>query len=147
MNNRGDKMNAVAIDVEMMVRNPQSINAMDDDTKAVHYRLEQWGKWSKDGEVRAWPSITPMGRMVEEGPHGAGQVGKPPISMPEPIAEVDAAVARLGQIDQRVIKQYYRYWEPTEVMARRLGMRKRQFENVLRRSRWRILGFLDALQK
>ncbi len=125
-------------------RNLRSMNNMDPDTKVVHLHLEEWGRWAKDAEIRAWPSTTPMGRAVEEGLHGAGQQTKPPISMPNHIAVIDVAVARLGQIDQKVIKRYYQHWEPVEVMARRVNMRVREFQNVLRRGRWRILGFLDA---
>lgn len=125
-------------------RDRRSMNHMDADTKAVHLRLEEWGQWSKGHEVHAWPSTTPMGRMVEEGPHGAGQASKPPVEMSERIAQVDAAVAKLGDIDKRVVKHYYVFWEPREVMARKMKMNVKKFENVLKRARWRISGYLSA---
>jgi hypothetical protein len=142
MSNRGEQlMSAVMVEFE---RDNRTMNHMDPETKLVHARLEEWGSWAKDAEIRAWPSITPMGRMVEEGPHGAGQQTKPPISMPDTVAQIDSAVAKLGAIDKMVIKRYYQCWQPIEVMARLSGMRVRQFQNVLRRSRWRIIGYLDA---
>lgn len=119
-------------------------NRMDPDTKLVHERLEHWGRWAKDSEARAWPALTLLGRVVEQGGNAAGQQGRPPVSMPEAVAVVDAAVCRLGSIDRGVIQTYYLRWEPIEVMARRHQMRVRQFQNVLRRARWRILGFIDA---
>lgn len=122
------------------------MNHMDPDTKLVHARLEEWGNWSKGEEVRAWPATTPMGRMIEEGPHGAGQQSKPPIFMPDHIFHVDQAVAKLGDIDKRAVKHFYQHWEPLQVMARRMKMRERKFQNVLRRARWRIIGFLSAIE-
>lgn len=119
-------------------------NRMDPDTKLVHVRLEEWGRWAKDSEIRAWPAITLLGRVIEQGGVAAGQSGKPPVSMPEGVAIVDAAVSRLGAIDRGVIQTYYLRWEPIESMAKRHHMRIRQFQNVLRRARWRILGYLDA---
>jgi hypothetical protein len=121
------------------------MNRMDPDTKAAHLRLEEWGKWAKDAETRAWPNRTLLGRVIDEG-FGAGQSTRPPIHMPPEVATVDAAVCRLGAIDRLVILTYYVRWEPIEVMARRSHMRVRQFQNVLRRARWRICGYLDAAE-
>lgn len=128
---------------EVLVRDVRA-NRMDADTKLVHARLEEWGKWAKGGEAHAWPSITYLGRWIEQGIDGAIQQGRPPVSMPQPVAVIDAAVSRLGAVDRAVIQTYYLRWEPIEIMARRHRMRVRQFQNVLRRARWRILGFIDA---
>ena len=155
MTKLGEKMNAVLtmgsinspfeVDHQKQFdRDRRTMNHMDDETKAVHLRLEAWGAWAKDHVLRAWPSTTPMGRIVDEGIHGAGQGSRPPISMPTHIEQVDVAVAKLGQIDSLVIKRYYLYWEPREVMARRANMRVKKFDNVLKRARWRISGFLAA---
>jgi hypothetical protein len=64
--------------------------------------------------------------------------------MPDHVAVVDAAVSKLGDIDRRVVKSYYLKWEPVTVMARHHHMRVLQFQRVLRRARWRIMGYLDA---
>lgn len=127
-------------------RDRRSINHMDPDTKAVHARLEGWARWASGEEVRAWPRLTLLGRVIEQGASGAGQSGRPPISMPDHIAHVDAAVAKLGQIDKMVIRIYYGPPDAVEVMARKANMRVRQFQNVLRRARWRVSGYLDALE-
>lgn len=119
-------------------------NRMDTDTRIVHERLEQWGRWAKESEAKAWPESTLLGRVIEQGANGASQQGRPPIMIPEAVAAVDAAVCRLAGVDRAVIQTYYLRWEPVEVMARRHQMRVRQFQHVLRRARWRILGFLDA---
>lgn len=119
-------------------------NRMDPETKIVHERLEGWGRWARDSEIRAWPQATYLHRWSEQGIHGASQQGKPPIAMPEAVAVVDAAVCSLGAVDKAIIQTYYLRWEPIEVMARRHHMRVRQFQNVLRRARWRILGYIDA---
>jgi hypothetical protein len=126
-------------------RSARTMNHMDPETKMVHSRLEKWGKWSRDCEARAWPEATMLGRLIEQGPMGAAQSGKPPISMPDDVAAVDAAVARLGDIDKGVIKSYYMRWETIETTARRNGMRLRQLQNVLRRARWRVAIYLAGI--
>src|SRR6185312_11737607 len=104
------------------------LNHMDSQTKLVHARLEEWGKWTRES-LRGWPPRTLLARLIEEGP-GAAQEGRPPVSLPPQVAVTDRAVAHLGAIDRRVIETYYLRWEPMEVMARRTGMRVRQFQNV-----------------
>lgn len=117
---------------------------MDPDTRAVHIRLTVWGEWAKQCAENGWPPITLLGRMIKQGPNGASQTGKPPISMPDEIAETDAAVAKLCEIDKRAIVGYYTKWEPIEALARRLHMRTQQIHNVLRRARWRLNFALDV---
>lgn len=126
-------------------RDPRYLNHMDPETRRVHARLEEWGRWSRDAEVRPYPAVTLLGRVIEQGISGASQ-SRPPIAMPDAVAVVDAAIGKLGAIDKRVVQTYYLRWESPEVMARRLQMRLRQFQAVLRRARWRIGGFLDAAE-
>lgn len=130
--------------VSEMSRDKRRVNHMDPETRLVHARLESWGAWAKDSEVRAWPAVTLLGRIIEQGA-GAGQSGKPPINMPADIAATDAAVCRLGDIDKRAIKLYYVKWQPVENLARLMHMRTRQYQNVLRRARWRIGLFLGEI--
>lgn len=133
----------MAAAVEVVLHDVRA-NRMDSETRLVHERLEQWGRWARDSEARTWPQSTLLGRVIEQGASGASQQGKPPVQIPEAVAVVDAAVSRLGAIDRGVVQTYYLRWEPIEVMARRHSMRVRQFQNVLRRARWRILGYIDA---
>lgn len=123
------------------------MSRMSESTKIVHARLTAWARWAREHHAPGdWPELTIVGRLIKDGP-GAGSAGAPPVHMPTDIAEVDAAVARLGAIDRRVIRAYYGPWEPIERLARGLSMRVREFENVLRRARWRVqiaLGVHDA---
>lgn len=128
---------------EVVMRDVRA-NRMDTDTRIVHERLEQWGRWAKDSEATAWPKATLLGRVIEQGASGASQQGKPPVQIPDAVAVIDAAVCRLGTVDRSVIQTYYLRWEPIESMARRHRMGVRHFQNVLRRARWRILGYIDA---
>jgi hypothetical protein len=130
----------------MSERSTKAMNHMDPDTKFVHARLEEWARWAKESEIRAWPSITLLGRVIEQGPTGSGQSGRPPTDMPEQVASIDRAVCKLGDIDRGVVRTYYLKWEPINVMARRNSMRVLQFQRVLRRARWRIMGYLDAVE-
>jgi len=134
-------MNAVAREFEPSGR---TSNRMDQESRAIHDLLEQWGKWALDSTLRAYPPITLLGRMIKYGPRGAAESGPPPVAMPSHIAAVDAAVAKLGEIDRKAIKAYYTREQPTEACAKDCHMRVRQFQNVLRRARWRVAIFISS---
>jgi DNA-directed RNA polymerase specialized sigma24 family protein len=136
---------AIEVTVDTQTRDNRVMNHMDPDTKAVHARLEAWGAWARDGEIRAWPVATMLARVIEQGTAGAAQGGRPPVAMPDEIAAVDAAVCTLGDIDKQAVRLYYIKWAPIEVHARKLGMRERQFRNVMRRARWRLAARLNLL--
>lgn len=130
------------------MRDPRAMNHMDPDTKAVHVRLEEWARWARDPGVLGFPRQSLTEKAALYGKLGIPQQSnyKPEAEMPDAVALIDAAVARLGDIDRGVVRTYYLRWEPVDVMARRHSMRVLQFQRVLRRARWRILGFLDATE-
>jgi len=123
------------------MRDPRNLSHMDPDTKAMHLLLEIWGKWARGTGIAGYPTCSPTERAVRYGrlgiPQESNYKGEPEI--PDEIAKVDAAIARLGDIDRRAIVSYYTHWEPMEFLARRCHMRIRQFQNVLRRARWRLI--------
>lgn len=132
---------------EVIVRDTRrTMNHMDADTKVIHARLEAWGRWARDTGIRAWPERTILDRLSKEGVTGGVKGTKPPISMPDDIAAIDGAVARLNETDKKAIQTYYIRWEAIDVSARRCSMRVRQFQNVLRRARWRICLMLVERQ-
>ena len=122
------------------------MNRMDAQTKIVHARLERWGKWARDTGLRAWPEVTLLGRIIEEGAHGAQSTGRAPISMPDDIAIVDAAVCNLVDLDRRVVRKYYLEWAPPECMARQLRISVDVFQHTLKRGRWRVASFIDGAE-
>lgn len=134
--------------IEVQMRDPRSINHMDPDTKLVHTRLEEWARWARDPGVLGFPRQSPTEKAALYGKLGIPQESnyKPEAEMPEQVARIDAAVAGLGDIDRRVVHTYYLRWEPVNVMARRHHMRVLQFQRVLRRARWRIIGYLAAAE-
>jgi hypothetical protein len=121
-----------------------AISRMDPETRFVHSLLEQWGKWAYDSALRAYPSVTLLGRLIECGPNGAIGSGRPPVEMPLLIALVDSAVAKLNAMDRQIIVIYYTRDEPLEACARRCRLKIRQFQNVLRRARWRLMVHLPS---
>jgi DNA-directed RNA polymerase specialized sigma24 family protein len=135
----------VAVTNELQSRDARRVNHMDPETKIVHGMLEAWGAWAKDSEIRAYPAATYLHRWAKEGIHGASQEGRPPVSMPDEIAAVDAAVCRLNATDKKAVQIYYIKWQSAEVSARAMHMRVRQYQNVLRRARWRLALFLNLL--
>lgn len=131
--------------IDQVSRDKRRVNHMDPETRIVHSRLEAWGAWAKDSELRAWPAATLLGRIIDHQPTGAAQSGRPPVAMPDDIAAVDAAVCRLCAIDRQAVQRYYIKWGPIESHARAMHMRPRQYQNVLRRARWRLGLFLGVL--
>lgn len=127
-------------------RDGRALSHMDAETKEVHAHLERWARWVKNAlSDLQLPGVTYLHRWSEYGP--ITPQGGWPNEMPDDIAVTDAGVARLCQIDQRVVKAYYCQWAPREALARNCGMRLREFDSVLKRARWRIafyrLGALD----
>lgn len=137
-------MSACEAIVVTETRDKRCVNHMDPETKIVHGRLEAWGAWAKDAELRAWPVRTLLGRMIDHQAIGAAQ-SRPPISMPDEVAKTDAAVCRLNPIDKKAVQLYYLKWQPIEGHARAMHMRVRQYQNVLRRARWRLALYLNLL--
>jgi hypothetical protein len=117
---------------------------MDPETRVVHGLLEAWGKTCGD-RFKPWPSRTLLGKIIDYGARGAAQASHAVDTIPDEVANVDAAVSRLGQIDKKVIVAYYTRYDPPEIVARKLHMRYRMFQAVLRRARWRIGGYISAL--
>lgn len=127
-------------------RDARTMNNMDPETKAVHIRLEQWGLETRDS-LNGYPPVTLLGRLMEQGPMGAGQQGRPPVALSEAAAHVDACVGKLCQIDQQALRLYYHSQIPRELLAKRLHMRVRQAQNVLRRARWRVQAHLAVMEQ
>jgi hypothetical protein len=136
-------MNAIMSD-------PRRINHMDSETKLIHARLEHWAKWARGGlEGVCWPRETLLSRMIEQGPNGASQTGRPPISMPEDVAVMDAAVAKLGDVDKQVIRAYYLNWATSDVIWQQCPAihSLSNFRAVLKRARWRLIGYVEGWYK
>lgn len=121
-------------------RDPRTMNRMDPETRAIHVRLEEWACWAKDRGILGYPRQSLTEKAAQYGKLGIPQESnyRAEPMMPPHVAAMDAAISRLCQIDKGVIKTYYLHWEPIECMARRHSMRTRQFQNVLRRARWRL---------
>ena len=140
-------MNALAmiLPVAFEPRDRRTMNNMDSETKAVHIRLEQWGAETRE-RIAGWPEKTLLGRLIEQGPMGAGQTGTPPVDLSEPAAHIDACVAKCCVIDQKALRLYYQGWMTMYELGKRMSMRERQAQNVLRRARWRVGAHLAVME-
>jgi hypothetical protein len=134
-------------EVSVKERDPRAMNRMDPETKLVHAYLEQWGKETKDRDENGFPASTLLGRMIEQGPMGASQSGRPPTDLSPQSALIDTAVSRLWGIGKNCVKRYYRTWEPMDVMARKEGISESHMKEVLRRSRHLIALWLEDAKK
>lgn len=131
----------VSVSVE---RDSRAMNHMDPESKLIHAQLEEWARWARDTGIMGYPKQSLTEKAAQYGRLGIPQESNyraEPL-MPEHVARMDAVVASLCQTDQQAIKGYYCRWEVAdaglEALARRLSMRVRQLQNVLRRARWRI---------
>jgi len=132
----------VAVVVE---RDRRTMNNMDGETRALHIRLEQWGRETRES-LHGYPALTLLGRLIEQGANGAAQTGRPPVSLSESAARADSCVAKLCQTDQKALRLYYQQEMAMETLASRLSMRTRQAQNVLRRARWRFGAHLAVIE-
>jgi hypothetical protein len=148
MNETEATLHAVALNEPIAVhveRDQRRMNNMDPETRAVHLRLEQWGAETRENPS-GYPPVTMLGRLMEQGPMGASQTGRPPVTLSEAASHIDVCVAKLCQIDQRALRFYYQAQISREMLAARLRMRERQAQNVLRRARWRVQAHLAVME-
>lgn len=126
-------------------RDTRVMNRMDPETRVIHARLEEWARWAKDHGIAGYPRQSITEKAAKYGKLGIPQepLHKPEPRMPDVVAAVDAAISKLCEIDKGAVRTYYLSWEPMESMAKRHRMRARQFQNVLRRARWRIAIYLS----
>ena len=119
-----------------------------DELRAVDERLMAWGRWAKnDGYGVGWPAVTILGRVIEQGADGATQQGRPPISIPEPIAQVDAAVGKLDGTRRAIILVRYVLMPSVyaEGQRRKLGMSRHHWDTGLKSARIAIRDSLEAM--
>lgn len=122
-------------------RSGRVTSRMDAETRLVHARLSAWGTWAKENR-RAWAERTWLGKLIDGEISRADHVQ--PVSMPDHIATVDAAVCALPRDDRDIIESYYLQWDAMEVCARRVGLSVDQFKTGLKCARLRVAGFLAA---
>lgn len=130
-------------------RDPRPMNAMTDQTKYAHGFLLRWGEWSRSGQMRAYPPRTLLGRIMEEGPHGALSTSRPPIDEPsDDVGVVENIVKRMCEIDRKVLtEEYVEPWRMQNDKARRSGMKTSKYIRTLRRARERVYFGLAATDR
>ena len=132
--------------IELSERDPRAMNHMDPDTREIHARLEEWAKHCKQAFARlgySTSSYYEKWALLGIAPNP----GMEP-TLPERPAHVDRAVRQLGDIDRSVIWRYYMQWRPGDALWKELhGIdSKRRFECVLKRARFRVEGYLIAIE-
>jgi hypothetical protein len=106
-------------------------------------RLYEWARWSRGGDWIGLPSVTVLGRVMEQGVLGAGQSGRPTMDIPEHIAEVDRAVSQLAEPLRNVCKAQYLTRGDLPVKARRLKISRNSFKSRLEIARRRVAVWLN----
>lgn len=111
-------------------------NSMSGPTVAVDIVLEEWGRWMRGADdVLGWRRSSLMAKIKKEA-DGASQATAP-TEIPDGVMLTDAAIAKLGDIRQRVIKVAYLHCinQPRDVQRRRLKMSACRWDSLLREAR------------
>lgn len=112
-------------------------NAMNGQTHAVDIILYEWGRWMRGADdVLGWSKVSVLGKVKIDGLDGAAQASAP-TEIPDGVMVTDAAVAKLGNIRQRVIKIAYMRFPnaPSVVHRRQLRMSQSRWSYLLREAR------------
>lgn len=127
-------------------RSKRELSHMDGQTKLIHARLEEWARHvNRPDGPQGYPSESYNEKWARL--EIAPEPGHEPM-LPERVANVDAAVARLCTVDRAVIERKYRFWRPTDLWKGIPGIKnKAKFDTVLKRARWRVDGHLGAIEK
>lgn len=107
-------------------------------------RLGQWGKWCRGRNVSGFPSASAFfwANMGARASHSGADA-------PNDIAEIDAAVAKIGQPLRQVLVAYYCTTGPLWFKAGRLYMSRRTLMRRLRTAEEKVHFYLlvDAAPK
>lgn len=128
--------------------NRSSRRRLSEDLVVVDERLMAWGRWARnDGFGVGWPAITILGRVIEQGAEGSSQQGRPPATIPEPIAQTDAAVGKLNADRRAVVFVRYVYFAslPSEYQRAKLRMSKYRWDAHLKLAREQVKAALDEM--
>lgn len=98
--------------------------------------LAAWATWVR-GNQGAWPARTLLGRIIEQGPSGAGQ-GSEVQGMPETVLRTDQAVAHIDVILRQVIKVYYLTHAASEFKANQCRCSRATFWRRVERGQWAV---------
>lgn len=111
------------------------MNRMDDETRMGHMWLTRWSQAIKRDNPQPWPSISVLGRVIEQGGHFGSTGTKPPTELAEDVAAVDKLVASMRGDCRVSVLAYYRRWETPQVVADDLGWSMMRLSSSLRRAR------------
>ena len=129
---------AKAASAETLERDPRAMNRMDPETKLIHAELVIWGRETRDRFLHGWPVCTVIGRLIEQGPNGAGQSASAPTVISPRSQVIEACWCRLWGKGKTAIDLYYHTTDAPEAIARQMGIRMTQLKQVLQRSRYLI---------
>lgn len=123
-------------------------NRMGDKTRTVDDLLCQWGRHARDDAAPRWPSITLLGRAIEQGITGAAQPGvRPTTDLPRPLMIIDWCVASLRhRLREVIFIEYVRMPSASrEDKVRRSGLPLGQWKFTLTVARETVVSLYFAV--
>lgn len=106
---------------------------LEDALKPVDERLHEWGKWTKNGA----PKLGFSEKSSHLQPAQDAIMVPPATFLPQTVVEVDAAIARLTNIRQKVLAIAYMHYPalPADFQRKKLNMSRHKWNSLLRESR------------
>lgn len=97
---------------------------MDAEFKPIDSLLMRWAMDARYDGAPRWPTVTILGKIIDQTPTGASQIGAPTETVPREIEVIDWCVAQLRDIKRKVIHiEYVTHSGRTKEQKRRkLGM-------------------------
>lgn len=99
----------------------RNLSHMSEQCQIGHAYLTRWAQAVKKDNPQPWPSITLLGRIIEQGGHYGSVAGTRPTSgLPDDLAAVDSLVSHMRGDTRHAVLAYYGKWETMAVVARQL---------------------------
>lgn len=132
----------MTVDVHAEAHN-HAIRRLEEALRPVDERLHEWGRWTKRGAPNlGFPEMASHLQPV------ADECMTPaPTVIPVTVAEVDAAIARLSNIRQKVLAIAYMHYPalPSDFQRKKLNMSRHKWKMLLRESRLVIAAILGIV--
>lgn len=115
---------------------PRALNSMTEQTRIGHAYLTRWAQMVKKDNPQPWPSITVLGKVIEQGGHYGSVTGtRPATDLPDDLAAVDSLVSHMRGDMRIAVLAYYGKWDTLQNVSRGLHWRPEKLSFQLRMAR------------
>lgn len=111
----------------------------------VEWLMQCWARGArKMAKELNWPASTVLARIIEYGPLGASNSGKPPTALSSDEEEIDKILSKMPpQLKKVIVTHYTLLWLPKEEKAKECGISMSTYRNRLESAQWYIYARLQ----